>query len=96
MQGKQEEADAQERKQRKRSRPTIGRDGRRFGDPDFMGDAEVAEMFGVHVETVRKWANDGVIPHTRLGIVYIFSRRQMVEAFDARALAEQEKRRGEP
>lgn len=35
-------------------------------DAGYVGIGEAARMLGVHQNTLRKWADDGIIPHMRL------------------------------
>lgn len=56
----------------------------RFKDR-FVSAATVAEIHGVHRETVVKYAKAKIIPHTKDGKLYKFSLAAVLE-FDFRAL----------
>lgn len=47
----------------------------------FVGVAEAAELIGVHPNTVRKWADQGLIPHMRLPSGYRRFRVEDVKTF---------------
>lgn len=46
-----------------------------------MGITEAARVLGVHPNTLRKWADDGIVPHLRLPSGYRRFRRADLERF---------------
>ncbi len=58
------------------------------GRDEWLSVAEVAAELGMHPSTVRKWANDGLLPGTRIG------RRQWRFRRSALRLLERERRSG--
>ncbi|HET7665852.1 MAG TPA: helix-turn-helix domain-containing protein [Mycobacterium sp.] len=50
-------------------------------DRELMGITDAAALLGVHPNTLRKWADDGIVPHVRLPSGYRRFRRAELERF---------------
>ena len=49
----------------------------------LVGITEAAQLLGVHPNTLRKWTDDGIVPHTRLPSGYRRYRVEELERFRA-------------
>lgn len=51
---------------------------------DVMTVQQVAELFGVHQETVRNWLRSGALPGVHVGLRWFVRRADVMEMFEAK------------
>jgi len=65
--------------------PTVGRRTKRM--EEIMTPSEVASLLKIHLKTVYKLAERGVIPGNRIGRSWRFSRNDVLELVSSKSMA---------
>jgi excisionase family DNA binding protein len=55
--------------------------------PGLLNVKDLAEILGLHPETVRDWAREGRLPHVRIGYAIKFDRHRIADWIRARESA---------